>query len=270
MNHRPRKRFGQHFLRDAEVAARMVAAIGPRRGDLVVEIGGGDGALSRPLLSECGALTVVELDRDLVPRLEERCRGVGELTVRQADALKFDFRALGHGRKIRLAGNLPYNISTPLLFHIAAFADVIEDVHVLLQREVARRVAAAPGGGDYGRLSVMTQAVFAAEILFAVTPAAFDPPPKVHSAFVRLRPHAAPSVAIRNRRAFAAVVAAAFAHRRKTLKNGLGALVDGAGFAAAGVDPARRAETLSLAEFAALADVIKSPDRNPSETPPNK
>ena len=263
MTHCPRKRFGQHFVRDAGVIARMVSAIRPRRGDVMVEIGGGDGALTCPLLAACGALVVLEIDRDLTPLLKERCGPLGRLTVRQADALRFDFSTLGAAGRLRVAGNLPYNIATPLLFRLAAAAGRLRDAHVLLQREVAERIAAEPGGRAYGRLSVMLQWVFAATPLFEVAPAAFEPRPKVHSTFMRLCPHAAPPAEVPSPRALATVVGAAFGGRRKKLRNSLRRIVDAAGFIAADIDPARRAETLSLPEFAALArvaavDVVES------------
>jgi 16S rRNA (adenine1518-N6/adenine1519-N6)-dimethyltransferase len=186
--HRPRKRFGQHFLVDQGLIHAIVAAIAPRPGERLVEIGPGLGALTQPLLERCGALTVIELDRDLAARWRAR-QG---LTVVEADVLGVDLRALAAGRRLRIVGNLPYNISTPILFHLLGAADIVIDQHLMLQREVVRRMAAAPGGKDYGRLSVMLQWRYAIDALLDVPPAAFDPPPRVDSAVVRLRPLAAP------------------------------------------------------------------------------
>ena len=252
--HRARKRFGQHFLHDPGVIARIVAAIDPKPGERLVEIGPGLGALTLPLLDRIGRLEVVELDRDVIPRLAERALGRGELVIHEADALEFDFAALcGAGPKLRVCGNLPYNISTPLLFHLLESHAGIADMHFMLQKEVVARMAAVPSTKAYGRLTVMLAVHCAVERLFDVGPGAFRPPPKVHSAVVRLVPHARPPFLIADAARFAAVVAAAFGQRRKTLRNSLAGLVAPAGFAAAGIDPGRRAETLSPGEFAQLA-----------------
>lgn len=255
MRVRARKRFGQHFLHDPAVIARIVAAIDPRPGQRVVEIGPGLGALSAPLLSRAGRLEVIEIDRDLIPVLEERCAGLGELIVHQCDVLQVDFRALrAEGAPLRVCGNLPYNISTPLLFHLLATGDAIEDMHFMLQNEVVDRMVASPGGKDYGRLTVMLAAACRVEKLFRVGRGAFHPPPRVESAIVRLVPLGQPPFALADRQRFGRIVSAAFSARRKTLRNALRALVDEAGFEAAGIDAGRRPETLSPAEFAALAD----------------
>jgi len=252
--HRPRKRFGQHFLHDPSVIARIVAAIDPRPGERLVEIGPGLGALTLPLLDRAGRLEVVELDRDVIPQLVARARGHGELVVHEADALEFDFAALaGPGPPLRLCGNLPYNISTPLLFHLLEAHAAIADMHFMLQKEVVARMAAVPSTRAYGRLTVMLAVHCAVERLFDVGPGAFRPPPRVESSVVRLRPHREPPFAIADPARFAAVVAAAFGQRRKTLRNALAAHVAPAGFDAAGIDPGRRAETLTPAEFAHLA-----------------
>ena len=252
--HRARRRFGQHFLHDPAVLARIVAAIDPRPGERLVEVGPGLGALTLPLLDRVGRLECIELDRDLIPPLIERARGRGELTVHAADVLAFDFVALAaEGAKLRLCGNLPYNISTPFLFHALAARAVVQDMHFMLQKEVVARLAAAPGSRVYGRLTVMVAAHCSAERLFDVGAGAFRPPPRVESAVVRLLPHERPPFALADPARFAAVVAAAFGQRRKTLKNSLASVVDAAGFAAAGIDARRRAETLSPAEFARLA-----------------
>jgi len=251
---RPRKRFGQHFLHDPGVIARIVAAIDPQPGERVVEIGPGLGALTRPLLARTGRLEAVEIDRDVIVELERRCAGLGELVVHSGDALEFDFAQLaGAGPRLRVCGNLPYNISTPLLFHLLGQAPAIVDMHFMLQREVVDRMAAQPGTRAYGRLTVMLAAECRVEALFRVGRGAFSPPPQVESAVVRLIPHAEPPFALADRRRFAGLVSAAFSGRRKTLRNSLRSWVTEAGFAAVGVDPGRRAETLSPAEFAALA-----------------
>ncbi len=254
MEHRARKRFGQNFLHDRGIIDRIVRAIGPKPGDRLVEIGPGLGALTLPLLQGAGRLEVVELDRDLIPKLHETAAGHGELTVHSADALKFDFCALAGDGKLRVAGNLPYNISTPLIFHLLDQARCIRDMHFMLQKEVVDRLAAPPDCKDYGRLSVMVQYRCKVERLFTVPPGAFTPAPKVDSAIVRLLPYDTPPVAVRDVALLEKVVAQAFGQRRKTLRNTLKGLVDPAAMEACGIDPSRRAETLTLAEFAALAD----------------
>ncbi len=270
---RPKKRFGQHFLRDLRVVERIVAAFAPQPTDHVVEIGPGEGVLTRTLIGRVARLDLVELDRDLAAQLAQTYAGAPTITVHQADALKFDFRALARpGERLRLIGNLPYNISTPLLFHALAQAECvreaatapsmargprlgpISDMLFMLQKEVVERLSAVPGGKDYGRLSVMVQWRCRVENLFTVPPGAFYPPPKVDSAVVRLTPHATPPVAVRDPDAFARVVQAAFAQRRKTLRNSLKGVVSTEAMSALGIDPVRRAETLSLQEFAALAN----------------
>ena len=252
--HRARKRFGQHFLHDAGVVARILAAIDPRPGEQLVEIGPGLGALTLPLLDRTGRLEVVELDRDVIPLLEERARGRGELTVHAADALDFDFGALAPApHTLRLCGNLPYNISTPLLFHLLGSAAAIRDMHFMLQKEVVVRMAAPPGGGEYGRLTVMLAVHCRVERLFDVGAGAFRPPPRVESSVVRLVPHRAPPFVIDDRVRFATVVSRAFGQRRKTLRNSLKGVVGEAGFEAAGIDAGRRAETLAAEDFARLA-----------------
>ena len=255
MSHRPRKRFGQNFLHDETVIDRIVRAISPAAGDRVVEIGPGLGALTEPLLQTLGRLDVVELDRDLIPMLQEKLAPLGELHIHNADALRFDFRSLvTNGEKLRVAGNLPYNISTPLIFHLIEQAEAIRDMHFMLQKEVVDRLAAEPDTGDCGRLSVMVQYYCKVEWLFMVPPGAFHPVPKVDSAVVRLTPHTTLPVQVKDEQALARLVAQAFSQRRKTLRNTLKGLLDGEAIAALGIDPGRRAETLTLGEFAALAD----------------
>ena len=255
--HRARKRFGQHFLHDRSVLDRIVAAIDPQPDDRVIEIGPGLGALTIPLLARVRRMEAIELDRDVIPRLAENAGAHGELLIHAADVLTFDFRALaGSGAKLRICGNLPYNISTPLLFHLLDAQDAILDMHFMLQKEVVARMAAAPGSKAYGRLTVMLAVHCRSEHLFTVGPGSFRPPPQVDSAVVRVVPHTAPPFTVADPARFAAVVAAAFGQRRKTLRNSVAGLVSPAGFAAAGIDPSRRAETLSPAEFAALAATL--------------
>ncbi|MCB1919554.1 MAG: 16S rRNA (adenine(1518)-N(6)/adenine(1519)-N(6))-dimethyltransferase RsmA [Candidatus Competibacteraceae bacterium] len=255
--HSPRKRFGQHFLHDPDIIARIIAAIHPKPGECLVEIGPGLGALTRPLLQAVGELDVVELDRDLLAPLRSRCAGLGILRIHQADALEFNFAALhGHGPRLRVAGNLPYNISTPLLFHLLTQAEHLHDLHFMLQQEVVERMAASPGDPAYGRLSVMLQYRCRVECLFTVGPEAFRPPPKVRSAVVRLVPRETLPVVVQDERRFAEVVRQAFSQRRKTLRNSLNGLLDAAHIEAAGVDPGARPETLDLAAFVALSNVL--------------
>ena len=254
MQHIPRKRFGQHFLHDPRIIAKILLAISPRPGDLLVEIGPGLGAITLPLLEKAGRLTAVELDRDVIPHLQESARGKGELTVIQGDALETSLAPLAPaGGKLRLVGNLPYNVSTPLLFHFLDEADCVQDMHFMLQKEVVQRMAAKPGGKEYGRLTVMLAARCKVEPLFHIGPGAFRPPPKVDSAFVRLIPHVTVPFPIPDRRRFAQLVTQAFSHRRKTLKNALSGLVDENLIVAAGIDPKARPETLSAADYARLS-----------------
>ncbi len=251
---RARKRFGQHFLHDPGVIARIVAAIDPQPGERLVEIGPGLGALTRPLLERCKRLEVIEIDRDVIPELRRHCAGAGELIVHQGDVLEMDIAALyGSGERLRLCGNLPYNISTPLLFHLLGARDAIADMHFMLQKEVVDRMVAGPGGKIYGRLTVMLAAACRAQSLFRVGSGAFRPAPAVDSAVVRLVPHRSAPFPLPDTARFAAVVAAAFSMRRKTLRNSLRRLVPEEAFDATGIDAGRRPETLAPADFARLA-----------------
>jgi 16S rRNA (adenine1518-N6/adenine1519-N6)-dimethyltransferase len=257
---RPKKRLGQHFLHDPGTIERIVHAISPQPGDRLVEIGPGRGAITVPLLSRAGAIDVVELDRDVVPVLEARCRGHGELRVHLEDALEFNLGALrGAGAPLRLVGNLPYNISTPLLFRFVAQLEAIADMHFMLQKEVVARMAARPGGKEYGRLTVMLAPWVGVEPLFDIGTGAFSPPPRVISTFFRLRAHATPPFALPDPAGYARVVAAAFSQRRKTLRNSLAGLLDVERIVAAGVDPQLRPETLPPQSFAALAAQLREP-----------
>lgn len=253
MNHRARKRFGQNFLVDSTVIDRIVASIAPQPGERIVEIGPGREAITGPLVDAGADLAVVEIDRDLAAALQQRRP---RLEVVCEDALKVDFSALSSGRPWRLVGNLPYNISTPLLFHVLAQHEPPVDMHFMLQKEVVDRMTAAPGGGDYGRLSLACQNLAVVTPLFQVGPEAFEPRPRVDSAVVRLEPRPAPLVPAAHQAAFDKLVLKAFSMRRKILRNSLRGLVDDAGFSAAAVDPAARPETLSLDGFARLAAQI--------------
>lgn len=250
-----RKRFGQNFLRDANVIARIVRAIDPRPGQRVVEIGPGRGAMTFPLLDELGELTAIEIDRDLVPLLREQAPGHGRLEVVEADVLSIDFSALAAGERLRVIGNLPYNISTPVLFHLLEHAPAIADMHFMLQREVVERMAAPHGDKVYGRLSVALQARCRVEKLFRVMPGSFWPVPKVESAIVRLTPLHEPA-----REALAApldiLLRAAFGQRRKTLANALSGVLDAVSIASCGVRPEARAEQVDVAGFLRLAQAL--------------
>ena len=256
MSHRPRKRFGQNFLHDPVVIGRIVTAIHPASGEHLVEIGPGQGAITLPLLEAAGSLTVIELDRDLIGPLQARCAAAGELTIHNADALRFDFCALAGGERLRVIGNLPYNISTPLLFHLLEQQRCIRDMHFMLQKEVVDRMAASPGSGQYGRLSVMLQYRCRVTPLFTIGPGAFNPPPRVESAFVRLEPCAQPPVEVHDETVFSRLVNRAFSQRRKTLRNALRELLDVTDIEATGIDPVARAETLGVEDFAALANCL--------------
>jgi len=251
----PKKAFGQHFLHERGVIDKIVLAIDPQPGDAIVEIGPGQGALTLPLLARHGALTAIEFDRDLLAPLAEAARDVGELTLIAGDALDVDLTALAAGGTIRLVGNLPYNVSSPILFHALGHAASIRDMHFMLQKEVVDRMAAAPGSKVYGRLSVMLQAYCRVTPLFKVPPGAFRPPPKVDSAVVRLVPRAAGEIGIADPRRFAAVVRAAFGQRRKTLRNALNGVADAAAIEAAGLEPGLRAEQVDVAGFVRLANL---------------
>lgn len=250
--HRARKRFGQNFLADPHYVQRIVDAVAPAPGERIIEIGPGLAALTGALVARAGHVTAIEIDRDLAARLRERF-APNALTLHEADALTFDYATLGDD--LRVVGNLPYNISSPLLFLLAAHATRLRDVHVMLQKEVVARMAAAPGTPDYGRLSVMLQVVFRIERLFVVPPGAFRPPPKVESAVARLVPLREQAPALADAGRFARIVAAAFAQRRKTLRNALSALCAAETLAAAGVDPGARGETLAVDDFVRLANV---------------
>lgn len=238
---------------------RIVNAIAPGGADHVVEIGPGMGIMTEAILPFVKYLDAVELDRDLVAKLQQSPLPLGNFTIHSADALKFDFCSLlKGGEKLRIVGNLPYNISTPLIFHLLQQSHCIVDMHFMLQKEVVDRLAAAAGDSAYGKLSVMVQYYCEVEKLFDVAPQAFSPPPKVDSAVVRLVPHSKAPVQVNDLALFEKVVSAAFAQRRKTLRNNLKHLLSAETLQANGIDPSRRAETLSLQEFAILANLLSS------------
>jgi 16S rRNA (adenine1518-N6/adenine1519-N6)-dimethyltransferase len=254
--HIPRKRFGQNFLVDDGIIDSIVASIAPQRSDNLVEIGPGLGALTAPLLARLERLHVIEIDRDLIAQLRERY-ATASVTIHEGDVLNFDFAALGSD--LRVVGNLPYNISTPLLFRFAEFAGQIRDVHVMLQREVVERMVAAPGDSEFSRLSVMLQYRFDMEMLFDVPPESFAPAPKVESAVVRLTPLLPLPHPARDDAVFSSVVARAFSQRRKTLRNTLKGVIADADFARLDIDPGARAQELSVADFVRIADIVARP-----------
>ena len=254
--HIARKRFGQNFLVDRQVVGDIVNALALERADCVVEIGPGLGALTDPLLERIDHLHVVEIDRDIVARLKTRSPA-DKLTIHQGDALTFDFGALARaGRPLHVVGNLPYNISTPLLFHLSGFAEHVVDMHFMLQKEVVERMVAEPGNTDFGRLSVMLQYRFVMDWLFDVPPESFVPAPKVDSAVVRLIPRPPAELSARDEARFAALVAAAFAQRRKMLRNNLKGIVGDALFAELGIAPTARAEELSVGDYLRMANAL--------------
>ncbi len=264
--HVPKKRFGQNFLIDHNVIAKIVSALHPTPSELIVEIGAGLGALTQEILHLIPHLHVIEIDRDLGAKLT-RTFSPSQLTVHQQDALEFDFNTLAQTQSLRVFGNLPYNISTPLLFHLLTFAHHITDMLFMLQKEVVMRMAALPNSKDYGRLSVMIQYYCEVQTLFDVHPKSFSPPPKVMSSIVKLTPYTAnrPFAFAHNEKMFATIVRAAFSQRRKTLRNALNGYVNEAQFEQLGISMMRRAETLSVSEFIALSNACatefaKSPD----------
>jgi 16S rRNA (adenine1518-N6/adenine1519-N6)-dimethyltransferase len=267
MKHLARKRFGQNFLVDAGVVGRILGALALRPGDLVIEIGPGLGALTEPLLAAIGLdrLHVIELDRDLAARLRQRAH-TERLVIHEADVLSFDFaRLIPPGQRVRVLGNLPYNISTPLLFHLQQFAEDIVDQHFMLQREVVQRMVAAPGSAAYGRLSVMLQVSYAMEALFDVAPESFEPAPKVTSSLIRMVPLERGAFVIRDQRCFALLVRQAFSQRRKMLRNTLGefdALVPMREF---GLEPSARAESISPALYVDYANALWERQRNAAQ-----
>lgn len=252
--HQPRKRFGQNFLHDAGVIDRIVASIGPKTDDNLLEIGPGQGALTEPLLESVPDMQVLELDRDLIPGLRAQFFNYPGFTIHEGDALRFDYRSIASKGPLRVVGNLPYNISTPLIFHLLGFRDIIHDMHFMLQKEVVERMGAAPGDSQWGRLSIMTQYHCTVQPVFTVGTGAFRPAPKVESAIVRLIPHTELPHPAKDMDRLAQVVRTAFNARRKTLRRGLQNLFDDGDWTAVGIDPTLRPQNLTLADYVALAD----------------
>ncbi|MFQ6004511.1 MAG: 16S rRNA (adenine(1518)-N(6)/adenine(1519)-N(6))-dimethyltransferase RsmA [Woeseia sp.] len=252
--HRPRRRFGQHFLVDRTTTARIVAAIKPESQETIVEIGPGRGAISEQLARRAGTFHAIELDRDLAAALERQFESRPNVSIHQADALTFDFSALGEN--LRIVGNLPYNISTPLLFHLIDYRAFIDDMHLMLQKEVVDRMAAVPCKKTYGRLTIMLGCYMAVEPLFDVPSSAFRPPPKVSSSVARLRPLPKDSYAITDHAALYDIVTKAFSQRRKKLRNALKSIATEDDLVAAGMDPRSRPEQIPIANYVALANHI--------------
>jgi len=257
-SHQPRKRFGQHFLIDNNIIEKIVRALNPTPLDNLVEIGAGTGALTAKVLAKINHLQVVEIDNDLVVLLKNTY-SESTLTVHHHDALNFDFNTVMNSETpLRVFGNLPYNISTPLLFHLLGFATKIKDMVFMLQKEVIVRMCAKPGNSDYGRLSIMIQYACETSMLFDIPPSAFKPPPKVMSSLIHLKPYGEnrPHALAQHYPTFANIVNVAFQHRRKTLKNALQTCVNADIFDQVGIDPIRRPETLSIIEYVALSNAI--------------
>lgn len=258
MQHKARKRFGQNFLTDYSVIDRIVHSINATTEDNLIEIGPGLGALSCPLIEKLGKLTVIELDRDIIPKLQMNCGHKGELKVHNVDVLNFDFAELCEdNKKIRVIGNLPYNISTPIIFHLVNYTHIIHDMHFMLQKEVVERLAAAPNTTNYSRLSVMGQYYFKVTPLFLVPPEAFEPRPKVHSAIVRLQPHNNNRVDVGDEKVFYSLIKQAFSQRRKTLRNVLKDVCSQQQMMQAEIEPGQRGQEISLPKFAALSRIIQ-------------
>ena len=251
--HVARKRFGQNFLVDRGIISAIVSTIDPQRSDSVVEIGPGLGAITRPLLDRLERLHVVEIDRDLIARLRKEYPPE-RMTIHEGDALAFDFASIG--TDLRLVGNLPYNISTPLLFHLAEYVGIVRDMHFMLQKEVVERMVAIPGESDFSRISVMLQYRFHLEWLIDVPPESFDPPPKVQSAVVRLIPRKVSELKAKSQEKLSQVVQTAFSQRRKMLRNTLRGTLSDAGFAELGIDPTRRAEDIPVDDYVRIANYL--------------
>jgi 16S rRNA (adenine1518-N6/adenine1519-N6)-dimethyltransferase len=258
--HTPRKRFGQHFLHDKNTIHRIVEFLAPEHDDHIVEIGPGQGALTVPLLKKVGDLEVVEIDRDLIPALKLRCEDKGQLIIHEADALEFDFSLLVKKDKpLRLIGNLPYNISTPLIFHLLTFSQYIRDMHFMLQKEVVHRIAAQPNTAEYGRLSIMVQYHCEAVALMDVPASAFYPPPQVESSVIRLTPHHGIPFPARNYSHFMDVVKTAFSHRRKTLRNSLKDLIKDSDWQNMTIDSHLRPEQIGVKEYVEISNHMVIP-----------
>ena len=254
--YKTKKRFGQHFLHDQNVIQKLIYAINPLQSDKLVEIGPGLGALTFPLLSEIDSLHVIEIDRDIIKRLKEKNND--QLTIHESDALKFDFAELADNQILRVVGNLPYNISTPLIFHLLSSTSNIQDMHFMLQNEVVQRITAKPGSKAFGRLSVMVQYYCDTEYLFFVGPESFAPPPKVDSAILRLTPRKEAVLKANNEEQLSKIVAQAFSMRRKTLRNNLKKILSSEEIKSLGIDPSARAETLNVEDFVKLSNLCSA------------
>jgi 16S rRNA (adenine1518-N6/adenine1519-N6)-dimethyltransferase len=254
VNHRPRKRFGQHFLAAPDVIEQIVAAISPRQGETIVEIGPGQAAITAPLAACTSELHAIEFDRDLAAALKNRFAGDDHVTIHEADALTFDYASLG--TNLRIVGNLPYNISTPLLFHLLQFNSIVEDLHFMLQKEVVDRMCASPGGKSFGRLTIMLGCQMEVVPLFNVPPTAFSPQPKVTSALVRMRPIPEPGFNVRDKDLLSTIVKSAFSRRRKTLRNALQGVVEVADLTEADIDPGIRPEQVPVEAWILLANHV--------------
>ena len=267
LGHRARKRFGQNFLNDVFVIDSIVSAINPRKGEAMLEIGPGLAALTEPVARDLDHMTVIEIDRDLAERLRHHPQLKDKLTVREQDAMSADFSAISAelGQKLRVFGNLPYNISTPLMFHLFDYTDSISDMHFMLQKEVVNRLAAGPGSKAYGRLSVMAQYYCQVIPVLEVPPHAFKPAPKVDSAVVRLVPHAQKPFPVKNLRWLSRVTTDAFNQRRKTLRNGLSHLFSVEQLEALGIDPTLRAENITVEQFCRLANWLSNNPPQPEQ-----
>ncbi|TBR43488.1 16S rRNA (adenine(1518)-N(6)/adenine(1519)-N(6))-dimethyltransferase RsmA [Marinomonas agarivorans] len=262
IKHKARKRFGQNFLHDHGIIRRIIACIAPKEGQHIVEIGPGKGALTEGLISVTKSMDVVELDRDLIPILKVNLFRYPELRVHEADAMKFDFSQLAREGNLRVVGNLPYNISTPLIFHLLSQASFIDDMHFMLQKEVVDRLAARPGDSLYGRLSVMAQYYCQVDFLFIVGPESFDPAPKVDSAIVRMRPHKEKPYLAHSFDTLEKVVRIGFQQRRKTLRNNYKGVLDSTDFDTLEIDAGLRPERLDVSDFVRIANFVHSKELN--------
>lgn len=260
--HKARKRFGQHFLHDKNVIDKILRAIGPAEGENLLEIGPGQGALTYPLLQQCRKLTAVELDRDLIPQLSRKSAEYGELEIINTDILDFDISSLPSDEPYRIVGNLPYNISTPLMFHLLKSTGRIMDMHFMVQKEVAQRIVAPVSSDHYGRLSIMMQYQCECQYLFDVAPGSFTPPPKVNSAIIRLKPLTRPHFEVGDRELFAKLVKTAFGQRRKSISNSLKSMVSAEIFDRCGIDKKLRAENLKGQDYARLSRALQEVESN--------
>lgn len=260
IQHQARKRFGQNFLSDPGVIHRIIQSINPKPGQRLIEIGPGLGALTCPVLELVGEMDVIELDRDIVPKLQLNC-GLdavqnNKLRIHNVDVLNFNFSELDYKEPLRIIGNLPYNISTPIIFHLVEYSEIIQDMYFMLQKEVVQRLAAKPDTSNYSRLSVMAQYYFQVDALFLVPPESFQPIPKVHSAIVRLVPHKEKPIQVGDDKAFAKLITQAFSQRRKTLRNVLRDICTAQQLESINIDPSARAQSLNLQQFAAIFKLI--------------